>query len=482
MSDHLTNGMDAAPEQSITPLSEQIRDNDIQPLKNSNWERIRRLTQFAIVGFEMSPLNEAVRYSAFGATLATTNNTLAAATVLGVSTLALESSAAIAGAPILDSDIANRWTSKLSDKYTEKNIDPSLLVSPVAQAGIALYGGSLVSMMVNKAKNPTVTKEKNRSFGLKVSSALGLVCMGEGIMVAEGIAHPNLATIGAATVAVGGLVAVGRWTKNKLVTESNSDRIDDENKVESFEPKYNLSTQELRILEQEMVSVAREREASADIVALWISPTHRFSNFLRTHEASYFPEVADVSEDDEKNTLFLALIDTREGVERVVHGVTVMRPLSMDSVSEGGTGFYTIDSLIKRGNFSSDEFHEFYGEKGADISKCLSVETNFRIGERPPMLNGLKMADIAYVAIFQKLMASRLNLNEGLIFATVNSKQIDSFTRVGLRHEPIMGRTDLDTEESELGIESQPVTLLYDAYARDLFSNIGDVVSPIDIG
>lgn len=262
-------------------------------------------------------------------------------------------------------------------------------------------------------------------------------------------------------------------TDSGLAREQMSDR---------SSSRYDLDNDELEQLGARMVEYVEENVQSDGIVSLWIDPAHQFADFVRTHEASYFPEVADVTNEDESNTVFIALIDTREGVKRVVHGVTVMFPRFMQeglSVAENAdlngvetTGFYTIDSLIDRGNFTADEFAQYYTDKGVDLAQCFSVETNFRIGERPELIDGLKPADVVYISLFERIMKKKPPVGQVTMFATVNRSQIQSFERAGLQYEPIMGRTDLDTEESELGIESLPISIVDGQYVRDLMDSM----------
>lgn len=466
--------------------------NENEASRLSYVARAKAFAQLAIVGFEVGPFNEAARYSLFGTALATTGNPAVAAVAYGASTLAIEGTAALATAPLLASDKADSFINSSSKKLSKTGIKPQDVLNPVTQAGVAIYGGSSISMALNKLKDPATTKEKNRAYGLKVSAALGAICTTEGLLIGEGIAHPNAGTIGAAAVAIGGLAAVGRMVKKRFNHKENDENVEmsEQSKLDSveqahpeaFSAKYNLSEKELSTLETAMVSYVEERQESPGISALWITPTHTFSNFVRTHEASYFPEVAEVSDGDEDNTVFLALVDTRESSKRVVHGATLMRPKTPHNGEETSTtGFYTIDSLIERDNFSQEEFYEYYANKGVDVTKCLSVETNFRIGEKPEALNGLKPADIAYVALFQKLIASQPKKGESLIIATINERQSQSFDRIGLKHEPILGRTDLSTEESELGIDSQPVTIICDQYVHDLFNGMNAMLSHMNV-
>lgn len=241
----------------------------------------------------------------------------------------------------------------------------------------------------------------------------------------------------------------------------------------SIAAKYDLDPDQFTALENELVDDVRGGGCSAGITAVWLGPEHRYANIIRTQEARLFPEVHDSSAADENKTLFLALVDTRPGSGRVVHGATVCGAGALAEgsieVSAVSTGFITIDSLIALGNFSADEFQSYYVSRNIDLTRCLSVETNFQIGQRVPNAWGLSTSTIAYLMFFRFLVRRGGRRNRALVFADVNRVSRISFQRTGIMYAPLMGRTDLVTPEAALGRSSFPVTLPIDDACHDLF-------------
>jgi len=238
-------------------------------------------------------------------------------------------------------------------------------------------------------------------------------------------------------------------------------------------PRYDLDPDQLNALETQLVEAVRGAPGSEGITAVWLGPEHRYANIIRTHEARLFPEVGDSSAADENKTRFLALVDTRPGSNRVVHGATVCRGGSPDEGSTAvpavSTGFITIDNLIELGNFSASEFQSYYGSRNIDLTQCASVETNFRIGQRVPNAWGLSTTAIVYLMLFRFLVRCGARRNRALVFADVNRVSRISFQRIGIMYAPLMGRTDLVTPETGLGRSSSPVTIPLDDACHDLF-------------
>jgi len=250
--------------------------------------------------------------------------------------------------------------------------------------------------------------------------------------------------------------------------------------VQQAAPRYDLSDEELDLLELELVQRVRECVLEPEVVAAWIAPTLECANFVRTYEARHFPEVTGVSQDDEDRTLFLALVDCRENPGRVVHSATVCGVGSPGSAhsSNGNlrdpvsSGFICIDELVALGNFTTEEFFSHYKARGIDLKTCISVETHFRIGDLAPPWCELSMAEIMYYCLFDAVRQAGGGVDKSAVFATINQPQSKSFTRVGLRCEPVMDRVDLVTPEAELGVESRPVALIYDSHAEELFAQL----------
>lgn len=231
---------------------------------------------------------------------------------------------------------------------------------------------------------------------------------------------------------------------------ANTERID-----VNFHPDYNVDQDKLVEIERKLVEDARQVDSEGVVVA-WIDPAHEYSNFLRTKEAGHFPEVAETDAYYEFNQTYLAIVDTR-GEGGVTHAATIN--FYDDSSDSQRTGFYTIDSLIERGNFTKEDFKAFYESRGINLNTTISIETNFKIDADMPPYEGLGSADLAYLAVFQWILARGWDHDGITLFATINEKQIASLERVGIPSYPLMDRSDFRTEEEELGKFSMPVSI-----------------------
>jgi len=249
---------------------------------------------------------------------------------------------------------------------------------------------------------------------------------------------------------------------------------------EEVSPRYDLSPEEINALEGEVVAKVEEQFEKEGIYAVWISPESKYANILRTYEAEYFPEVKDVVAEVEEDTVFLALVDTRTDSRRIVHATTLsaMSDEAKELAEPETTGFYTVDDLIEMKNFTAREFLDYYAAKGVDMNSCISVDTNFKIGERAPKFNGLDTAQLAYVTVFNFVQkrATETSLHERekkfAVFASINLPSIISFKRMGIECEPMMGRDDLITSESMRGLKYTPVAIISNENAIELFQTL----------
>ena len=241
---------------------------------------------------------------------------------------------------------------------------------------------------------------------------------------------------------------------------------------------YFLPDERLDSIEREIVdAVIAETDGinPPGLVPVWIDAKCKAADFVRTHEAKLFPEVTGLSDKVDDRTIFLAVVDTRGERQSITHGLTLNTPEKHSDNFDAKTGFYTIDNLIDRGNFSADEFRKYYESKGVDLSQTLSIETNFRIKEKTMRWNGVKSADVAYLAVFQLFMKSEPELHKSGIFATINEQQKKSLERLGLVPELLLGREHFDTEEAEFGIDSSPVFLWYTPESREIMIALGRI-------
>jgi hypothetical protein len=245
-------------------------------------------------------------------------------------------------------------------------------------------------------------------------------------------------------------------------------------------PRYDLSAVELAPLEAQLAHRTAERLTDPVVGAVWIRNDDPCANVIRTLEGRYFPEAQEVTMADEEQSMFLALMDGREEGFRLVQGATMCGvkrafdggPSVSLARSEGSTGFICVDQLIELGNFSREDFVDYYGSQGVDLDTCVSVETHVSARKRVPPWNGLSMSGVFYVCVFGALKASGGTVDRSLVIASINRLETRSFERVGLRFEPLMGRTDLEVPEALVGRSSLPVVIHYDDFLVGLAASM----------
>jgi hypothetical protein len=271
-------------------------------------------------------------------------------------------------------------------------------------------------------------------------------------------------------IAIGGLIVSVEGGKNEINDPEHGS-------IKAF-PKYDLDSYEFEELQNRLVSEVNDVYPDEGLYVAIINPYHPYANLVRTSEAKLFPEVEDVSGDDEDNTTFLAFVDTRSAQQRIVHATTLTRAngsIAQNSNGEASmqdiqqTGFYTIDKLIELDNFSAEEFYGYYKARGVNIDGCIGVETNFRIGEKIDPFKGFSPAQLAYLTMFNLVARKKEEQELGGVFASINRVSVISFQRIGLECEPLMGRDGLTTPESELGQDYLPVFIPTSEQNRRLF-------------
>lgn len=229
---------------------------------------------------------------------------------------------------------------------------------------------------------------------------------------------------------------------------------------QNFEPgnkniTHELSPDELAQNQSQLVDLAdRELNGEEGVLAVWINPGHPQANTIRTLEAKVMPEFPEVMADYEMSSMFLAIVDTRNGVDRVVHGFRVTGAARDESgnvvlgpnLGSEKTGIVLIDDVIASGQgVEVQDFYQYYTSKGLNLNKSMSVESNFRVDDRVEDYNGLPMSNVGYLALFQLVESMGLNEGEAAIFAALNEKARRSLTQTGAEYEPLLGREDLKT-------------------------------------
>ncbi|MCE7936851.1 hypothetical protein DYH10_03660 [Candidatus Saccharibacteria bacterium CPR2] len=182
----------------------------------------KRAIEGAVLFTQITPLNEALRFSAGGAAIAAGADPVVTAGVYGASTALIEGSAALATASWLDtenSDKAIRW---FNDKLEKRGISADTKFSALTKTCIAMIGGTAIVQAVKHREDPERTKNENRRYGLKSAAGLAGMTAVQGYLVAKGIDAPDPLTIGGALLAVGGTVGIYKWGRRKIAREQDT--------------------------------------------------------------------------------------------------------------------------------------------------------------------------------------------------------------------------------------------------------------------
>jgi hypothetical protein len=295
------------------PVHDELLLNANVPIPEAgedNWTstRLGRLIAAGALACEVTPLNEAIRLAAFGGALKYGGDPASAAMVAGAVTMAVESSAAIVTADMLDTDGAKKATEKVNAKLETIGLDGVLKTNVVTETGVAMFGGSAVLLALKHRQDTRRTRQQNRRYGLVSAAGISLMTTGQALAVGEGIHHPSPMVLGLAAVAIGGAIAGGKAAVNRLkrtaetapvaidteVTRSNNTVVEVakdvgltpsllERSLEAYEekPRQNPSAQTLG-LSKEDVRMALEdadtykircaTEAGEEIVAPFLVP------------------------------------------------------------------------------------------------------------------------------------------------------------------------------------------------------------------
>jgi GNAT superfamily N-acetyltransferase len=226
---------------------------------------------------------------------------------------------------------------------------------------------------------------------------------------------------------------------------------------------YHLPERQVRALEREMVSAVKTEFSEPDVYAVWVAPDHRFADAVRTLEARQFPEMPDVVNDSvEEHSTFLVLVDTRNNEDRIIH-CTRLSGISLNeqteersSRSEESSGYIVIDEAIGKGELSLEDFKQFCEQQNIDADTCISVETNFRVGERVPERDGLRISDIGYATFFRKALAKSTEASRSVLFASINIGTRKSLGTIGLQHVPLIENQSQDSAEKDYELVAVP--------------------------
>jgi hypothetical protein len=209
----------------------------------------------------------------------------------------------------------------------------------------------------------------------------------------------------------------------------------------------NLSEVEFEGTEMKFVGELRERGFADDVVCVWLTADEEYANLVRTLEARTFPELPELMADYEHVSVFGALVDPR-GEGRIAHGFRLSTAASNPEapVSRSGLGMPLVDDLFDSGQgLDPAVFIRYYQEAGVDLTKCISVETNFVVGSRTKSNNGQATPVLAYLSMFSILENIGVETGNACIFTHLNRPASISLGAMGVEYGPIAGRQDLQT-------------------------------------
>ncbi len=219
------------PEEFISTFPEgELSIDPSQEAMSSVANKLRRVCDVAMVGVEVSPLNEAIRFGAIGVALASGADPVVVGAVAGGATLAVESGGAVAVAGLLTSHNGDRAVGWINAKLENNlKISPEAKFSSLTKAGIAFLGGSAIVSAVKYREDPEMTESEVRNYGLKSAIALAGSATVMGYALGEGIELPGPQMVGTGLIATGILTAIWRKITARIRREQVEEGIDIDN-------------------------------------------------------------------------------------------------------------------------------------------------------------------------------------------------------------------------------------------------------------
>jgi len=251
-------------------------------------------------------------------------------------------------------------------------------------------------------------------------------------------------------------------------------------------PDYYLSQEQFDTQQADLIAKVEAQQPEPGIYSAWLDPRHPDANLVRTLEAQIFPEIPEIMEPFEDQCVFLTLIDTRPDAKRIIHAFRLSWPGS-DRNAHTGASIGPEDIVLLKDIIDSDQglsaedLRAYYEAKGVDFAKSMSVETNFRVGEKVEPINGLPVAQLGYIAIFQGMNSQQDIADKAVIFAHLNRPAVASLGAVGIEYEPIAGRADLQTPtvgDEKFDNKYSPVCIPASAKNLEIFSNLTPFAAP----
>ena len=164
-----------------------LREDPKEFVRRSSYY-VKNTVETAVVAAELSPLNEMARYAVLGwAHAATEGNSPVAALAFGAATFAIEGTAAVLTADLLETQTSQKVIERINEgakKYL--NEDQSQKEMHIAtRAATAMVLGSAVLTAAKHRKNPERTKKQNQLEGIRTAAIMGTYFTAEGYLTSE---------------------------------------------------------------------------------------------------------------------------------------------------------------------------------------------------------------------------------------------------------------------------------------------------------
>lgn len=243
--------------------------------------------------------------------------------------------------------------------------------------------------------------------------------------------------------------------------------------------KYDLTEFEIDSLEGELAyKINEEMHLGDGVYSSWLNHDSQFSNIARSNEIKHWPYMQEIMNPHEQQSKFLMLFDTREGLNSAIH-FTRISSISNESMKDESetTGLIIIDDIINSDQgLSAKGFRDYYANKGVDLRKCITVETNIKV-KNVQTYNSLNTADLAYLSMFKYVKDLGAEEGKACVFAVINLPTIKSFGRIGLNYENLSGIPNLRTPSTPGSFDDNfvPVAIPYDAESIKLFKSIEEL-------
>jgi hypothetical protein len=397
----------------------------------------------------------------WGTTLATaaqmTDNPIIVAGAGVAYTLGVEMGGVYGASRLLSTGRGERALRLLSRGLDGLGIKRAAETSRATDTAVAFVAGAGVMTLLKQEADPERGVDTIREYGRKIAVTVTALAAPINLAVAEGITNMHsIEKVGMGVTALAGMVAVGKQIKRHLsrqAVQSSETQID--KLVEA--PDYDLDDETCDTLEGNLVEMARAKYGRT-VVAVWIDGSRPEANLIRTKEAQAFPQinVRELFGNYDDSSMFLAMIDTRRaaGEGRLIRGTRITgRQFSdkgaerstQDVLRDGGSDMAMIRDMVVDGELTGEEVSDYYSRAGIELGSCISVETNFKIGNRAPRRLGVvPMSQLAYLSMYKYVLEGDTT-NQGAIFAHINKASKDSLERLGITIDLVAGRSDLRT-------------------------------------